>query len=110
MSNPGPPVRRHLMTPGSRRPQNREPMSTGRVQRWVLASLAATTIMHMSAGLVVAAVFSERASARVGLLVIATAFGVLAMAAALAIHQKGLISPWLALGTVPSLIGVWFVL
>jgi hypothetical protein len=30
-------------------------MSTGRVQRWVLASLAATTIMHMSAGLVVAA-------------------------------------------------------
>ncbi len=109
MSGTRPPVRRHLMTPGSPRPHNHEPMSTGRVQRWVLSSLATTTIMHLSAGLVVAAVFSDRTSAQVGLLVIAAAFGLLAMAAALAIHRRSPLSPWLAFGLLPPLLGTWFV-
>jgi hypothetical protein len=104
-----PPVRRHLMDPGNPRPQNREPMSLGRVQKWVLSSLAATTIMHLSLGLVVAAVFSERLDAQVGLLVIAAAFGVLAIVAALLIHQHRLLSAWLLLGLLPSLAGAWWV-
>ncbi len=101
--------RKHLMTPGQSRPRYREPMSLSRVQRWVLSTLAATTILHMSAGLVVAAAFSTRLDAKIGLLVIAGAFGVLAVLAALVIHKQRLLSPWLVLGVLPSVIGAWFV-
>jgi hypothetical protein len=100
-----PPVRKHLMDPHNPRPQNREPMSLGRVQKWVLSTLAATTILHLAAGLVVAAVFSERVDAQVGLLAIGAAFGVIAILAALIIHQHRLLSPWLLLGLVPSIVG-----
>ncbi len=104
-----PPARKHLMTPGQPRPQNREPMSLSRVQRWVLSTLAATTILHLSAGLVVAAAFSHRLDAEIGLLVIAGAFGFLAILAALLVHKRPLLSPWLLLGLAPSLVGAWFV-
>lgn len=105
MSADRPPVRKHLMDPNSPRPQNREPMSLGRVQKWVLSTLAATTILHLAAGLVVAAIFSERLDAQIGLLAIGAAFGVLAILAALIIHQHKLLSPWLLLGLAPSLVG-----
>ncbi len=87
------PPRKHLMTPGAPRTNNSDPVSLGRVQRWVLSTLVATTIMHLSAGLTVAAVFSERRSAQVGLLIIAAAFGLIAMSAALLIHRRGPLSP-----------------
>jgi hypothetical protein len=93
------------MDPLNPRPQNREPMSLGRVQKWVLSTLAATTILHLAAGLVVAAIFSERIDAQIGLLAIGAAFGVIAILAALIIHQHRLLSPWLLLGLVPSLVG-----
>jgi hypothetical protein len=104
-----PKVRKHLMTPGQPRPQRPEPMSLGRVQRWVLSVLAATTIMHMSAGLVLAAVFSDKEASRIGLLVISGAFGVLAIVAALLIHRRNPLSPWLLLGLVPVAVGAYFV-
>jgi len=106
---PHPAVRKHLMVPGQPRPQRREPMSVSRVQRWVMSVLAATTIMHLSAGLVFAAVFVDKQSSRIGLLVIAATFGMIAMAAALLIHQRRPFSPWLLLGLVPALVGCWFV-
>lgn len=84
-------------------------MSLTRVQRWVLSSLAATTILHMSVGLVVAAAFADRHDARVGLLVIATAFGVLAFAAALVINERRLLSPWLLGGIVPTVVGAFLI-
>ena len=105
MSADRPAVRKHLMDPNNPRPQNREPMSLGRVQKWVLSTLAATTIMHLAAGLVVAAIFSERLDAQIGLLAIGAAFGVIAILAALIIHQHQLLSPWLLLGLAPSLVG-----
>lgn len=108
MSTPAPRVRKHLMDPGNPRPTNREPMSLGRVQRWVLSTLAATTILHMTFGLVVAAVFSARRDAQVGLLVVGAAFGVVAMATALVIHQRRPLSPWLLLGLLPSVAGAWW--
>ena len=108
MSTPAPRVRKHLMVPGNPRPTNREPMSLGTVQKWVLSTLAATTILHMSFGLVVAAVFSERLDAQVGLLVIGAAFGFVAIATALLIHQRRPVSPWLLLGLLPSLAGAWW--
>ena len=93
------------MTPGAPRPQNVEPMSLGRVQRWVLSTLAATTIMHLAVGLVVAAIFADRLDAQIGLLVIGGAFGVIAMLAALIIHQHRMVSPWLLVGLAPSVAG-----
>lgn len=104
-----PPVRKHLMQPGVPRPQNREPMSISGVQRWVLSTLAATTIMHLAVGLVVAAAFSDGLDEQVGLLVIGGAFGVVAMVAALLIHQRRPVSLWLLLGFVPSLVGAWWI-
>lgn len=109
MPNAQPAVRKHLMTPGSPRPQRRDPMSLGRVQRWVLSTLAAITILHMSAGLVVGAVFSDRQSSQIGLLIIGGAFGLLAVIAALVIHRHRLVTPWLLLGLVPSLVGAYFI-
>jgi hypothetical protein len=104
-----PRVAKHLMTPGQPRAVNREPMSTGTVQKWVLSALAATTIMHLAGGLVFAAAYLEGTGKQIAMLVIATAFGVLAMAAALLIHQKSPLSPWLLVGLVPTLIGVYFI-
>lgn len=105
MSADRPPVRKHLMDPHNPRPQNREPMSLGRVQKWVLSTLAATTILHLAAGLVVAAIFAERLDAQIGLLLIGAAFGVIAILAALIIHQHRVLSPWLLIGLAPSIVG-----
>lgn len=109
MSASSPRVRRHLMDPGNPRPTYREPMSLGGVQRWVLSTLAATTILHLSFGLVVAAAFADRLDAQVGLLVIGAAFGVLALLTALVIHRRRPVSAWLLLGLLPSLAGAWWI-
>jgi hypothetical protein len=103
---------KHLMTPGKPRPpQRRSSMSTSQVQKWVLSSLAVITLGHLAAGLVVAAIFPEEArpGARIGLLLIAGIFGVIAVAAGRAIHQKRLLSSWLLVGFLPTLIGAYFV-
>ena len=104
-----PRVAKHLMTPGQPRPMRRGSMSTGTVQKWVLSALAATTIMHLSGGLVLAAAFLDGTVKQIAMLAIATAFGVIAMASALLIHQKSLLSPWLLVGLVPMLVGVYFI-
>jgi hypothetical protein len=83
-----------------------------RVQRTVMSALVGTTIFHLSIGLVVAAVLiddSERV-AQVGLCVLGGAFGVVAVAAAFAIHRRSMVSPWLALGLVPTVVGLALVL
>jgi hypothetical protein len=102
--------RRHLMDPNApRKPHDPEAeRRLQRVQQWVLSTLAVTTILHMSGGLVVGAAVTgahERV-AQVGLVVIAGAFAVLAVAAGLAIHRRSIFSPWLALGVVPTLVGL----
>jgi hypothetical protein len=80
-------------------------MSLTSVQRWVMSTLVATTILHLAAGVVVAAYFSDRVDSQIGLLVIAAAFGVIAFVAALLIHNRRPVSFWLLLGLVPSLVG-----
>ena len=105
---PGPPaVRKHLMTPGQPRPKRRESMSLTGVQRWVMSVLVTTTILHLSIGLVVAAYFSDRIDARIGLLVISALFGVIAFEAALLIHRHRPISFWLLPGLLPALVGAY---
>ena len=46
-------------------------------------------------------------SARAGLNVIAGAFGVAAVVAGLAIHRRPPLSPWLLLGLLPTVVGLW---
>ncbi len=83
-----------------------------RVQRWVMSVLVATTIFHLSAGLVIAAAFiddTERV-AQVGLCLLGGAFGIAAVAAAFAIHRRSILSPWLAVGLIPTAIGLVIIL
>jgi hypothetical protein len=82
-------------------------MSLTGVQRWVMSVLVTTTILHLAIGLVVAAYFSDRLDARIGLLVIAGLFGVIAFVAALLIHRRRPISFWLLPGLLPALVGAY---
>lgn len=103
--------RKHLMDPAHPvRPVNDRALSD--VQRWVMSTLAVFTIAHLAAGLVVAAleVPDTATTAQVGLNVIAGAFGVLAVAAGLAIHRRPPLSPWLLLGLLPTAVGLWLTL
>jgi hypothetical protein len=103
--------RRHLIDPDAPRPVRdhaAEDKSLTRVQRWVMSALVVTTIFHLVMGLIIAALFLDdpRPGARVGLCLIAGAFGVIAVALALMIHGRRPVSPWLLLGLVPSAIGI----
>lgn len=106
------PRRKHLMDPNNLQAHRSDPMSLSQVQKWVLSTLAVTTILHMAAGVVIAAAFvePERVGARIGLLVIAGLFGVMAVAAGLVIHQRKPWSWWLLLGWLPALVGAWVIL
>jgi hypothetical protein len=77
-----------------------------------MSVLAVTTILHLSAGLVVAAYYmdSSEGGARIGLSIIAGVIGVFAVAAGRLIHQKSAASPWLLVGLVPGIVGLWLVL
>jgi hypothetical protein len=99
------------MTPGQpvRQPA-RGAMTITSVQRWIMSSLAVTTILHLAGGLVLAAKVADVRSSQVGLLVIAGAFGVLAFAAGVVIHGKSPLHPLLLLGLLPALVGAWWVL
>jgi hypothetical protein len=85
-------------------------MSLTSVQRWIMSTLAVTTILHLAGGLVFAAKAADVRSSQIGLLVISAAFGVLAFAAGVLIHGKGPLHPLLILGLVPAAIGAFWVL
>ena len=107
-----PPRRRHLMDPDNPRPQAPQSMSMSQVQKWVMSVLAVTTVGHLSAGLVVAAVFLDesRTGARVGLDVIAGIIGMLGVAAGFLIHGRRPFTPWLLAGLLPAAIGLYVIL
>ena len=116
MTPDSPPPRRarHLMDPTAP-PRRRDPQADARlarVQQWVMSVLAVTTLVHLCAGLVIAALFIDRSDtvARVGLCVIAGAFGVMAAGIARAIHKRPPLSPWLLVGVLPAVVGLWLVL
>jgi hypothetical protein len=110
-ARPAAPPRRakHLMDPDNPRPARRDPMSLDQVQRWIISTLAVTTILHFSAGIVVAAVTADRPDARIGLTVLAGVAGVGGVAAGLAIHRQPVFSWWLLLGWLPTLVSAYFV-
>ena len=109
---PAPRRAKHLIDLSAPRPTRNvraERESLTRVQQWVMSTLTVTTGLHMAAGLIVAAMFLDArgAGAQIGLNVIAGIFGVLSVAAALAIHKRSWLSPWLVLGAIPAPIGIW---
>lgn len=81
-----------------------------RVQRRVMSVLLVTTVLHLAVGFVIAAdhVDEDRLDARIGLNVIATAFMVGGIAATLLINHKSWKSPWLLLGLLPGIVGIWW--
>ena len=102
---------RHLMDPNNPvRPVNNKALSN--VQRWVLSVLAVFTIAHLAAGLVLASLIThhDAIAARVGLNVIAGVFGVLGVATGFAIHKKSPLTPWLLVGLIPMIVGLWLAL
>jgi len=105
---------RHLIDPTAPRkpPDPQAAARLARVQQWVMSALAVTTIFHLCVGLVVGALFLDEQDTvgRVGLCVVAGAFGVIAVAVARAIHRKRIPSPWLVLGVLPAAVGLWLVL
>ena len=87
-------------------------MSLTSVQQWVLSVLAVTTILHLSAGLVVAAMFSpgSRPDAQIGLNILAGVTAVGAVAAGRGIHGKNPLSWWLVLGALVTPMGLYLTL
>ncbi|NYD56639.1 CHASE2 domain-containing sensor protein [Nocardioides marinisabuli] len=110
MTTPQPatrPRRRHLIDPDNPPPPPSN-ASLGRVQQWVMSVLVTTTILHLSVGLVLAAwvIDQDDLVPVVGLEVIAGIFAVIAVGLARAIHRLPVLSPWLLLGVVPTLVGL----
>ena len=102
--------RKHLMVPGQPRPTAaRGAMSLGTVQKWVLSTLAVSTVLHLAGGLVLAAKYVDERSSTIGLLVIAALMGVLGMVVGLLIHRARLLHPLLLVGLLPAAAGVWWI-
>lgn len=103
--------RRHLIDFDNPPPPTPQ-ASLSNVQRWIVSTLAVSTILHLCLGLVLAAYVADPAQqvARIGLLVVGGLFGMVAVLAGLAIHQRRgrrLLSPWLLLGWAPSAVGAF---
>ncbi|UDY23321.1 hypothetical protein [Nocardioides sp. Kera G14] len=102
---------RHLMDPNNlQRPVNDRSLTN--VQRWVFSVLVVFTIAHLAVGVAIAAQFvnDDATAARIGLNIIAMVFGILGVAAGIAIHRKPPFdrrhAPWLLLGTIPGIVGL----
>ena len=112
-SSPSAPRRKHLMDPNAPRkaPDPKDLERPARVQRRVVSVLAITTVLHLSAGLVIAArhVGEDRLDAQLTLLTIATVLMVGGIAATLVINHRKWLSPWLLLGLTPGLVGLWWI-
>jgi hypothetical protein len=107
--------RSHLIDPHAPRPV-RDPRAAAedearlaRVKQWVASTLVVTTVLHLSVGFVFAALTVPERTNQIGLCVIAGIFGVISIAAALTIHGRSLLSPWLLLGTIPTVVGIWLI-
>jgi hypothetical protein len=111
---PTPRRAKHLMDPNAPRKRSspEDIARLERVQRTVMSVLVGTTIFHLSVGLVIAALVIDdhEPVARIGLCVLGGAFGVCAVAAAFAIHGRTIASAWLAVGFLPTVVGLFFVL
>ena len=81
------------------------------VQEWIWSSLIVVTVVHLAAGIVVAAVLmdSKYSAQRIGLSVIATLMMLVGLMAARAIHKARILSWWLLCAPIPSAVGIYFI-
>ena len=81
-----------------------------RVQRRIVSALVLTTILHLAVGFVIAAdhVRDDRIDAKVALNLIAAAFMVGGIAGTLVINGRRPLSPWLLVGLLPAVVGIWW--
>ena len=109
-----PPRRRHLIDPDAPRkvadPKDLERLH--RVQRRVTSALIITTLVHLTAGLILAAdaIDDDKRGAQVGLIVLGAAFYVVGIAAVCAINKRPLLTWWMLTGLVPVAVGLWWVI
>ena len=104
------PKARHLIdfdAPRPARDREAEERSLSRVQRWVMSTLAVTTMLHFAIGILFAATYVPELSGRIVLCLISGTFGAISVAAGLAIHGRSVLSPWLLLGILPGIVGAW---
>lgn len=101
----------HLMDPHNLHAYRTTQRSLTQVQKWVMSTLATTTVLHLAVGFAIAAmtVPEGRIDAQIGLLVIAGICGMLAVAVGLLIHRHSLLTGWLLLGWIPGLVGAWLI-
>lgn len=109
----GPPRRRHLMDPNAPRkptdPEDLKRLET--VQRRVVSALIMTTIVHLTAGFIIAAkkeIAGDRVDAQVVLVVVGALFWDVGVAAVLGLNRKPLLSPWLLTALLPLAVGLWW--
>ncbi|MBS4754022.1 hypothetical protein KG112_14505 [Nocardioides sp. zg-ZUI104] len=104
--------RRHLMDPNAPRkaPDPEDLIRLQTVQRRVISVLVFTTVLHLAVGFVVAAdhVSADRPDARIALNVIGTIFMIGGIASTLLINGRSWRSPWLLLGLLPGIVGIWW--
>lgn len=111
-ARPAPKKRRHLIDfdnpPPAAPPKVAEERLTS-VQQWVMSVLIVTTALHLSGGLVVAALAIDgHLASRIGLVVIAAIVGVIGMACGLLVHRRSPLHWLLVLGLLPAAIGsIW---
>ena len=108
----GAPRRRHLMDPNAPRtaPDPKDLERLHRVQRRVVSVLVVTTVLHLSVGLVIAAdhVAEGREDASLALCLIAAIFMIGGIAGTLLVNHRSWRSPWLLLGLLPAVVGIWW--
>lgn len=109
--------RRHLLDLNAPRPVTAssledEDKRLTNVQRWVMSTIAVTTLLHMSGAAILGAVTMDDLPmlSYIGLAVVAGAFGVMSVASWLGIHGKSIMSPWLLLGLLPTPLCLWLTL
>jgi hypothetical protein len=112
---PTTPRRRHLIDPTQPRKQasKEELERLHRVQRRVVSALIITTLIHLTAGFILAAKFDvagDRTDAKVALVLLGSAFFACGIAASRAINRKPLLTWWLATALIPAVLGTWWVL
>lgn len=82
-----------------------------RVQRRVASVLIVTTLIHLTAGLILAAdaVSDDKRGAQIGLILLGGAFYAVGIGAVRAINKKPLLTWWLLTSLIPVAAGLWWV-
>lgn len=82
-------------------------MDIVQVQKWVASALTLTVAFVWAGGMVALALatFDDRTGAKIGIVVMAAVIGVVAMVGVRLINQARVLSPWLLVGLIPSVVG-----